>query len=87
MKPLDHENIIMENISKTYQKVPNKLEKAINMEAKNIAESYKLAGRIDHLPRSETFITLKDHKDNFYNKPSSRLINATKNELGETSTQ
>ena len=87
MKPLNHENIIMENISKTYQKVPDKLEKAITMEAKNIARSYKLAGRIDHLPRSETFITLKDHKDNFYNKPSCRLINATKNELGKISTQ
>ena len=35
------------------------------MEAKNIAKSYKLAERIDNLPRSETFRTLKDHKDNF----------------------
>ena len=28
------------------------------MEDNNIAKSYKLAERIDHLPRSETFITL-----------------------------
>ena len=62
-----------------------KLEKAINMEAKNIAKSYKLAERIDHLPKPETFITLKDHKDNFFNKPSSRLINPTKNKLGKIS--
>ena len=55
------------------------------MEAKNIIKSYRLAERIDHLPRSETFITLKDHKDNFYNKPSCRLINPTKNELGKIS--
>ena len=69
MKPQDHEKLIMENITKTYQKASDKLEKAINMEAKNVAKSYKLAERIDHLPRSaETFITLKDHKDNFYNK-------------------
>ena len=55
------------------------------MEAKNIAKSYKLAERIDHLPRSETFRTLKDHKDNFYNKPSRRLINPAKNEVEKTS--
>ena len=85
MKLQDHEKLIMENITKTYQKAPDKLEKVINMEAKNIAKSYKLAERIGHLPRSETFITLKDHKDNFYNKPSWRLINPTKNELGKIS--
>ena len=55
------------------------------MEAKNIAKSYKLAVRVDHLPRSETFVTLKDHKGNFYNKPSTRLINSTKSELGKIS--
>ena len=85
MKPQEHEKLIMENITKTYQKAPGKLEKSINMEAKNIAKSYKLAERIDHLPRSETFITIKVHKDNFYNKSSCCLINPTKNELGKIS--
>ena len=42
------------------------------MEAKNITKS-----------KPETFITLKEHKDNFFNKPSCCLINATKNELGK----
>ena len=51
------------------------------MEAKNIAKSYKSAEKIDHLPRSETFITLKDHKDNFYNKASCRFISPRKNKL------
>ena len=85
MKPQDHEKLIMENITKMYQKASDKLKKSINMEAKSIAKSYKLAERINHLPRSETFITLKDHKDNFYSKPSCCLINPTKNELGKIS--
>ena len=85
MKPQDHEKLIMENITKTYQKAPDKLEKTINMEAKNIAKPDKLAEKIDYLPRSETFITLKDHKDNFYNKPSCCLNNPTKSELGKIS--
>ena len=51
------------------------------MEIKNISKSYKLAERIDHLPRSDAIITLKDHKDNFYDKASCRFISPTKNEL------
>ena len=52
MKPQDHEKLIMENITKTYQKVTEKLEKAVNMEVKNITKLYKPAERIDHLPPS-----------------------------------
>ena len=42
----DQEKLIMENITKTYMKATNKLEKAINKEVKNIAKSNKLAERI-----------------------------------------
>ena len=75
MTPQDHGKLIMENITKTDQNASDKLEKAISIKAKNITRSYELAERIDHLLRSETFITLKDHKDNFYSKSSCRLIN------------
>ena len=61
MKSEDHEKLILENIAKTYQKAPKKLEKAINLEAKNIAKSLKLADRIDHPAKTEAFIALKDH--------------------------
>ena len=75
----------MENITETYEKAPDTLEKAIKMEAKNIAKSNKLAERIDDLATTETFMTLKDPKYNFYNKPSCRLTNPPKNELGKVS--
>ena len=29
-----------------------------------------------------SFTTLKDHKDNFTNRPTTRLINPSKNEIG-----
>ena len=76
---------MLENIRKTYQKAPKKLEKAINLEVKNIAKSLKLADRIDHLAKAEAFITLKDHKENFVNKPTCQLINPTKTELDKIS--
>ena len=59
MKSEDHEKLILDNITKTCQKVPKKLENAINLEAKIIAKSLKLADRIDHLAKTEAFITVK----------------------------
>ena len=46
MEPQIHKKLIMERITKTYQKVTDKLEKAINMEAKCISKSHKLVERI-----------------------------------------
>ena len=37
--------------------------------------------RMDIDGESNCFITLKDHKENFQNNPSVRLINLAKNEL------
>ena len=39
------------------------------------------------MPTKEAFITLKDHKDNFANRPTCRLINPSKNEVGSISKQ
>ena len=61
------------------------LEKAINMEAKNIAKKNKLSDRIECLARTPAFITLKDHKDNIQSSLPSRLINPSKSELGKIS--
>ena len=35
--------------------------------------------------KSNCFITLKDHKENFLNNPKIRLLNPSKNELGRIS--
>ena len=83
--PKDHEKLMKNNITKTYKKARTKLEKSINLEAKNIAKNINLADRIEHLPRAESFITKKDYKYNFTNNPTCRLINPSKNELGKIS--
>lgn len=85
MSQHQHEKLLMENITKTYKKAPENLEKAINLEAKSIADSYSLSERIDSIAKSPAYITLKDHKENFKNSPSCRLINPSKNELGKIS--
>ena len=65
MHPKDHGKFIKNSIIKKY-KMPPKLEKSINLETKNIAKNINSAVRIEHHHRAESFITLKDHKDNFF---------------------
>ena len=47
----------------------------------------KVSDRMEYLANQQSFITLKDHKDNFQNNPTCRLINPTKSEMGLISKQ
>ena len=52
-----------------------------------IARKLELEDRIYKTSKKEAYITLKDHKPNFNNKPTCRLINPTKPEIGKISKQ
>ena len=73
------------NISKTYRKTNNKAYNSINKEAKAIAEGFEIGDRVDCLAKTNAFITLKDHKENFRSNPKCRLINPAKSEIGKVS--
>ena len=60
-----HNKLLVNNISKTYKKSYSTLFNTINREAKNIAEKYDIAERVDCFAKSNEFFTLKDHKENF----------------------
>ena len=49
--------------------------KKIQQEDKKITVELGIADRVDITAKKEAFITLKDHKPNFANKPTCRLIN------------
>ena len=66
MPPAEHNRLLDNNVTKTYEKADKLLEKAINSEAREIAKSYKIDNRAEIMPKSEAFISLKDHKDNFH---------------------
>ena len=72
-------------LSKLTKKAPEKLQKSINLEAKSITTKLKLSVRIENLAVAPAYITLIDHKENFRSKPSCRLINPSKNEIGKIS--
>ena len=85
--PEQYKKFLKDNVTKTYKKSSDLLEKSINMEIKQIAKKLERSDRIEHLARSSAFITLKDHQENFSSKLPYRLINPSKSELGKVSKQ
>ena len=57
------------------------------MKAKTITQKLCIDDRVEMTATKEAFITLKDHKDNFKNKPTCRLINPSKQEIRKISKQ
>jgi hypothetical protein len=85
MNPKSYNDLLQKNITKTYKTIPAETVNNIENEAKSIAERLNLADRINTTAQREAFVTLKDHKPNFDNNPTCRLINPSKSEIGRVS--
>ena len=72
-------------MTKAYKKAPKSSFDNVNLEAKEIAGDDRLDDRIDTMATKNAFITLKDHKPNFDNNPTCRLINPAKSDIGVVS--
>ena len=73
--------LLNKNITKTYKKVNPNVANSMELEAKSLSKKLHLDDRINITAKREAFITLKDHKPNFDNNPTCRLINPTKAEI------
>ncbi len=82
-----YEKLLDTAITKTYKKAPTKATSRIVSDEKKIAKSLGIDNRVDSLAAKDSFITLKDHKPNFPNNPTCRLINPSKSEIGIISKQ
>lgn len=85
VEPADYSKLLDQNITKAYKKASADAVKGIHSVSKSIAAKLDIADRVDTMAEREAYVTLKDHKDNFANKPTCRLINPTKSELGRVS--
>ena len=83
--PWEYNKLLKDNTTKSYKKSTDRLEKAINMKANNIAKKIQLSDRIECLAKIPAFITLKDQKNNFQSILQCRPINPSKSELGKVS--
>ena len=81
----NYSKLLINNVSKTYKKSDPVIFNTINKEAKHIAGGYDIAERVDSFAKSNAFITLKDHEENFQSKPKCRLIYPAKSEIGKVS--
>ena len=78
MDTTTYNDLLQKNITKTYKKVTQVTTSSIEQEAKAIAKKLHLDDRINTTAKREAFITLKDHKPNFSNNSTCRLINPAK---------
>ena len=80
-----HEELLKKQINKDYKKSDQTTIKNITKKDKEIAANLDIDDRIYTTSHRQAFITLKDHKPNFQNVQTCRLINPTKSEIGKVS--
>ena len=85
LEPSEYNDLLEKNITKSYKKAQPETTQAIHKQNKDIATKLGIDDRVDTTANKAAFITLKDHKPNFTNKPTCRLINPTKSEIGKVS--
>ena len=78
----EYNKLLTENITKSYKKAESSTMKSINKEAKSIATDLGISDRVEQYQQHSSFITMKDHKENFENNTKCRLINPAKSEIG-----
>ena len=81
----EHNKLLRNAITSKYKKTNTKIKDKINKKGKEILKNKDALHRLDINEESNCFFTLKDHKENFQNNPTVRLINPAKKEIGRIS--
>ena len=76
--------LVHKNVTKAYKKTNQNVPNVITAVVKKVAEKL---GRIEVSANRDSFITMKDHKRDFMNNLTCRLINPSKSEIGIISKQ
>ena len=74
--------LLLENISKEYEKTTECMVDNNDKKSAELARKISLEERMETYTRSESYITLKDHKETFPSRVSCRLINPAKGDVG-----
>ena len=81
----DYQNLLRNAITTSYKKANKNIGTKINKEGIKFAKQANMLDKIEINSTGNSFITLKDHKENFTNHSTTRLINPSKNEIGRIS--
>ena len=83
----EYRRLLQNAVTTTYKKSNKETERRINCEGIKYAKEANILDKVEVNGTANCFVTLKDHKDNFLNHPTTRLINPAKNEIGRISKQ
>ena len=81
----EYSNLLQNAIASKYKKTDKRTAANINKEGIKHAREANVIDRIEINSTGSSFITLKDHKENFLNRPTIKLLNPAKNEIGRIS--
>ncbi len=81
----NYNKLLDENVTKAYKIAEENVTDNINEELQSISNKLGISNRIDIMGQRNSYISLKDHKENFQSNPKFRLINPSKTELGKVS--
>ena len=81
----DYQNLLKNGITATYKKANENIGTKINKEGIKFAKQADILDKIEINGTGNSFVTLKNHKENFSNHPTTRLVNPSKNEIGRIS--
>ena len=77
-----YDKLITNFIISACKKPKSNIKKQINKAVKNFMRDKEVIKRMETNEKGNSFITIKDHKQNFDNHPTVLLINPAKNEFG-----
>ena len=81
----DYQNLLRNAITTSYKKANKNTETKINIKGIKFAKQANILDKIEINGKGNSFITLKDYKENFTNHPTTRLTSPCKNEIGRIS--
>ena len=83
MESKEYKKLVEKEIHKEYRKATTQEVKNIETNHKDIVKELELEDRVFETTKNQCFATLKDHKENFENNPTVRLIDPCKPEIGK----
>ena len=80
-----YQKILNENITMEYKKANKDMIENVNAGSAKFASELELENKMQAYTNTQCFITYKDHKENAVTRPTFRLINPAKTDLGKVS--
>ena len=85
MSEEEYDELHLKNITNEYKKCNEAYIDRINQSYRILAEDLGIENRVYAYSTCESFVTIKDHKENYINNTKCRLINSAKSNMGKVS--